>query len=222
MFSEGGFESGDKAVDVAGTEGEDDIGAEGRNKLEGLVGGAEILGHGVHLAKHHGRGDAENGFLAGGINGEHDDLVEGLEDSGEIVGEVAGAGVEVRLEDAYDTLAGIEKTDGFKGTLDFLRMVGIVVDVNEVFLTDAIVEAAAYAGKGLETMAQLELVEATRESHSGGDDSILDIDEWGTVEFKVIEDSVGSAEVEEEVAIIIADIDGVVVGLDATSGVGRR
>ena len=126
------------------------------------------------------------------------------------------------LEDSDDTLAGVEEADGLDGAFDFLGVVGIVVEVDELFLTDAVVEAAAYAGEGLEAVAQLELVEATGEGYGGGGDGILDIDEGSAVEFEVVEHAVGGAEVEEEVAVVVADIDGVVVGIDATGGVGMN
>ena len=187
-----------------------------------MVGSAEVLGHGIHLAEHHGGGNAEDRLLPGGVDGKHNDFVERLEDTGEIVGEVAGASVEMGLEDAHDTLAWIEETDGLDGPFNFLRMVSVVVDVDESFLTDAVVEATAHTGKGLEAMTQLKLIEATCESHSGGSDGILNIDEGSTIEFEVIEHPIGGTEVEEEVAVVVADIDGIVVGFDATGGIGER
>ena len=68
---------------------------------------------------------------------------------------------------------------------------GIVIDIDEVFLADAVVETAAYTGEGLEAMTQLVVVDAAGKSHRGGGDSVLDIDERGTVEFEVVEDTVG-------------------------------
>ena len=126
----------------------------------------------------------------------------------------------MRLEDAYHAFAGIEEPDSLDGGGNLIGMMCIVVDVDEVFLTDTVVEAAAHAGEGFQTMAQLILVEAATEGYRRGDHGILDIDKWCAVEFEVEEHTVGGAEVEEEVAIIVADIDGIVVGLDAACGIG--
>ena len=69
-------------------------------------------------------------------------------------------------------------------------------------------------------MTQLELVETAAQGDSRSGDGILDIDQRSAVELEVEEDAVGSAEVKENVAVIVADIDGIIVGLDATGGIG--
>ncbi len=69
-------------------------------------------------------------------------------------------------------------------------------------------------------MTQLELVETAAQGDSRSGDGILDIDQRSAVELEVEEDAVGSAEVEEDVAVIVADIDGIIVGLNATGGIG--
>ena len=94
-------------------------------------------------------------------------------------------------------MARVEETDSLDGGGYLLRVVGVVVDVDEALLTDTIVEATAHTGEGLEAVAQLILVESTGECHGGGDDSVLDIDERGAVKLKVEEDTVGCAEIEE-------------------------
>ena len=124
------------------------------------------------------------------------------------------------LEDAYNTFAGIEEADSLDGAFYLLGVVGIVINVDEFLFADTIVETATHTGEGLEFVTQLVLIESTGKGNGRGGDGILDIDERRPVEFKVVEHTIGGTEVEEEVATVVADIDSVVVGIDASGGIG--
>ena len=99
-------------------------------------------------------------------------------------------------------------------------MVGIVVDHDQLGGLDAIVETAAHALISSEAIAQLMLVNTQRHDNGSSGNSVFDVVEAAVRQFEVVYDPMGCTEVEIDVAIVVTDIPGVVVGLDALSRIG--
>ena len=98
-------------------------------------------------------------------------------------------------------------------------MMGIVVDIDEFLLFNTVIEAAAYTRKSLQPIAQLVVIQSTHQSHSACRHCIFDIEKGRPVKLKVIQYAVGCTQVEKQVTIISAYVDGIVVGIDAVGGI---
>ena len=94
------FEYWYEAVDVTGTHGDHNVGAEGYDEVTELFLAAKVFVHVVDFAQYHSRRDTWDGTFAGGIDREKYNFVEWFKGFCKFVGKVAGASVEVRLKDA--------------------------------------------------------------------------------------------------------------------------
>lgn len=83
----------DKPVYVAGADSKEDIGAVRLQVRQQLIFLENPFVHNSHLLEQELRCDTFNGFLPGGIDGQQDDTVKEVEGGGEIIREIAGAGV---------------------------------------------------------------------------------------------------------------------------------
>ena len=145
---------GHEPVDVAGPDGEQHllrVGGEVGNQL--VFGQDSLVGVGDEREQMLG-GDAGNRLLAGRVDGQQDDLVELGEYLGEGLLKVAGAAVEVWLEDARDGFAWVYFAHGGDEGVHLLGVVRVVVDENMAAVVHDIVEAAFHAGEGVELFAQ--------------------------------------------------------------------
>ena len=118
---------GDEVVEVAGTENDKHLELVRLDVVEHLVFLNHLFLHTfLEVVVDELRGDALDGQLTGRIDFREDDLIQLTQCLSEILVEVAGTGVEVRLEDGGDVLILIQFTDALRTLVDLLRVVGIV------------------------------------------------------------------------------------------------
>ena len=90
---------------------------------------------------------------------------------------------------------------------------GVVVNVDDVFGFETYIEAAPNACEGLESIAQLVFVQSAAECYGCCCHGVFDVVEAGVLKLDVVKHLVRGAQVEKDVAVVVAHIDGVVVGL---------
>jgi len=168
---------GDEAIDVACTEGED--GYRARNFLDALGEVVQQLMFEQHLTTEYFTGDARNRLLTCRIDRQEEEFVALVEDTAKIVGEVAGAGVEVGLEDDDEVAVGIEATDRLDRGLEFGGVMGIVVDIDHFVGFDVDIKAAIDTGVGLDATADFFGCNAIEPGDGHGGYAVLDVDKDG-------------------------------------------
>lgn len=172
---EDGEVTGDAAagfVDVAGTEGDDEVtGADGIAELvagleHGGGGGAFDGALGADFFEDGLAGDAGKGFFTGGIDVGDEELVDVVEGGAELFFEQLGAAVAVGLEEAEDA-GGVEALGGGEGGGDFAGVMAVVVDEGEAGGAVADFEAAFSSTEGFQGV--LDGVEGDAEFGGEGD-----------------------------------------------------
>src|SRR6187551_1742680 len=81
----------------------------------------------VHILDDEAATHTEGVTLAGGVDFGDDGAVGVAEGAGEVVQEVAGARIGMRLEEDYEAAGGVTLASGLEGGGDFGRVVGVVV-----------------------------------------------------------------------------------------------
>lgn len=97
--------------------------------------------------------DTGNGLFARGVDGQEDDLIELRQHFGKMLGEVAGAAVQVGLEHAADVLVRVYFPHGGDEGVHLFGMVRVIINVDEVFAVHDVVEAPLHAGECLQFFA---------------------------------------------------------------------
>ena len=91
---------------------------------------------------------------------------------GELWPEVAGAGIKVRLEHHGEFPVGVQPLDSGDDGADLLRMVGVVVDKDEVVAADLVVKPPFHAAEGLHLQLYLLVGEPRQQPDSAGSGGI--------------------------------------------------
>ena len=177
---------------------------------------AETFGHpGAQVVVDEAACDAFDGLFACRIDVEEDHVVEQRETVGEFVIEVAGAGVEVRLEDACQPPPVEHLTQGEDALADFFRMMGVVAQQDVAAVFDFEVEAPVYAAVCLHAAAYLVGVGTGDLCECHGGDAVVDVDAHGDAQLNAVDAAERRDEVERDAPVTDVQVFGVEVALVA-------
>ena len=125
--------------------------------------------------------------------------------------EVAGAGVEVGLEDGRDVAVFVKFAHAAGTLIDFLGMVGIVAEEYQLVGLDLEVEATLHPAIGLHALAQLVGGTSGQLCHGHGGNAVLDVDGDGLSQLHIGDALDGRYEVERNLTVLYTDVLGMEV-----------
>ena len=209
-------------VQVAGAEHHEHVVVAAAHDVAHLVLGAERARHvGAQRVVYQPAADALDGLLAGGIDVGQDDLVQQRQGVGKLRVEVAGAGVEVGLEDGRQAAAVKHLAQRKDALANLLGVMGIVAQEDDAVGLYLEVEAPVHAAVGGHGLPYLVGRGAGNLCQGHGGDAVVDVDAHGHTQFDAVDAAQRRAEVEDDAAAADAQVFGVKLPLVAGVTVAR-